>query len=195
MTLGLFAIVLVLSIPLGLLIAIPRAFGPSWLQRLIEVYIFIMRSTPLMLQLMVIFFGLPYIGVSLDRLPSAILAFVINYAAYYAEIFRGGITAIDRQQYESIKVLGIGSVRGFMRIILPQVFNITWPSVGNEIIALVKDTSLVYIIGLGEILRVASINANTYASLVPYLIVGVIYMMIVAIVTLVLRRVEAKITY
>lgn len=195
LTLGLFAIVLVVSIPLGLLFAIPRAFGPSWLKALIEVYVFVMRSTPLLLQLMVVFFGLPYLGIRFDRFPAAIFAFIINYTAYYIEIFRGGFTAISPGQYESLKVLGIGRVRGFIRIIIPQVLNTVLPSVGNEVVALVKDTSLVYVIGLGEILRVASISANTFASLVPFLIVGVIYMVIVAVVTLILRQIEKKLTF
>ena len=195
LTLGLFAIVYLVSIPLGLLFAIPRAFGPSWIKALIEVYVFVMRSTPLLLQLMVVFFGLPYLGISFNRFPAAIFAFILNYTAYFIEIFRGGFAAISPGQYESLKVLGIGKVRGFFRIIIPQVLNNVLPAIGNEIIALVKDTSLVYVIGLGEILRVASISANTYASLMPYLIVGVIYMVVVGIVTIFLRQVEKKIAY
>jgi polar amino acid transport system substrate-binding protein len=195
LTLGLFAIVLVISIPLGLILAIPRAFGPKIIQALIEIYVFVMRSTPLLLQLMVVFFGLPYLGISFDRLPAAIFAFTVNYTAYFIEIFRGGFTSISPGQYESLKVLGIGKVRGFFRIIIPQVLNNVLPALGNEVVALVKDTSLVYMIGLGEILRVASISANTYASLTPYLIVGVIYMIIVGIVTLLLRQTEKQLTY
>ena len=195
LTLGLFAIVLIVSIPLGLILAIPRSFGPTWIKALIEVYVFIMRSTPLLLQLMIVFFGLPYLGIRFGRFPAAILTFIINYTAYYIEIFRGGFTAISPGQYESLKVLGIGKLRGFRRIIVPQVFNTVLPSVGNEVVALVKDTSLVYIIGLGEILRVASISANTFASLTPFLIVGVLYMVIVAVVTLALRQIEKKLIY
>lgn len=195
LTLGLFAIVLIVSIPLGLILAIPRSFGPTWIKALIEVYVFIMRSTPLLLQLMIVFFGLPYLGIRFGRFPAAILTFIINYTAYYIEIFRGGFTAISPGQYESLKVLGIGKLRGFSRIIVPQVLNAVLPSVGNEVVALVKDTSLVYIIGLGEILRVASISANTFASLTPFLIVGVLYMVIVAVVTLALRQIEKKLIY
>ena len=94
LTLGLFAIVFIASIPLGLLLAIPRAFGPKWLKALIEVYVFVMRSTPLLLQLMIVFFGLPYLGIGFDRFPAAIFAFTINYTAYFIEIFRGGFTSI-----------------------------------------------------------------------------------------------------
>lgn len=195
LTLGLFAIVFIISIPVGLILAIPRAFGPKIIQGLIDIYVFVMRSTPLLLQLMVVFFGLPYLGISFDRFPAAIFAFTINYTAYFIEIFRGGFTSISPGQYESLKVLGIGKVRGFLRIIIPQVLNNVLPALGNEVVALVKDTSLVYVIGLGEILRVASISANTYASLAPYLIVGVIYMIIVGIVTLLLRQAEKQLTY
>ena len=193
LTVGLFVIVLVMSLPLGFLIAIARVFGASWIRGLIEGYVFIMRGSPLMLQLMVFFFGLPYIGITLDRMPAAILAFVINYAAYFAEIFRGGIMAVPGGQYESIKVLGIGKYRGFRRIIFPQVMNITLPSVGNEVIALVKDTSLVYVIGLGELLRAGSISANTYATIVPYLVCGVFYLVFTAVVTVGLKRLENQI--
>lgn len=195
LTLGLFSIVLIASVPLGLLIAIPRAFGPKWLQGLIEVYVFIMRSTPLLLQLMVVFFGLPYLGIGFTRFSAALFAFILNYTAYFVEIFRGGFTSISPGQYESLKVLGIGKVRGFTRIIIPQVLNNVLPALGNEVVSLVKDTSLVYVIGLGEILRVASISANTYASLIPYIIVGVIYMLIVGIVSVLLRQTEKKLTY
>lgn len=195
LTLLLFAIVLVLSVPIGFLIGILRVFGPKWLQAIIEAYVFIMRGSPLMLQLMVIFFGLPYVGISLDRFPAAVLAYVINYAAYFAEIFRGGISAVPDGQYESISVLGIGKVRGFRRIILPQVVNIVLPSIGNEVISLVKDTSLVYVIGLGELLRAGNIAANTYASLVPYLVAGAIYLVITAILTFILRKFENQLRW
>lgn len=195
LTLLLFVIVLILSVPIGFLIGILRVFGPKWLQAIIEAYVFIMRGSPLMLQLMVIFFGLPYIGIAMDRFPAAVLAYVINYAAYFAEIFRGGISAVPNGQYESISVLGIGKIRGFRRIILPQVVNIVLPSIGNEVISLVKDTSLVYVIGLGELLRAGNIAANTYASLVPYLVAGAIYLIVTAVLTFVLRKFENQLKW
>jgi polar amino acid transport system permease protein len=176
MTLTLFFIIGLSSIPLGFLVAVIRVYGPKWLGFLIQIYVFIMRGTPLLLQLMFVFFGLPLIGITLDRFTAAILAYIINYAAYYAEIFRGGITAVPKGQFEAISVLGIGKIRGFFKIIIPQVTKIVLPSVGNEVIALVKDTSLVYVIGLGELLRAGQIAANTYASLVPFLAVGIVYL-------------------
>ena len=192
MTLKLFFIIGISSIPLGFLIAVIRVYGPKWLGFLIQLYVFIMRGTPLLLQLMFVFFGLPLIGITLDRFSAAILAYMINYAAYYAEIFRGGITAVPKGQFEAISVLGIGKVRGFFKIIIPQVTKIVLPSVGNEVIALVKDTSLVYVIGLGELLRAGQIAANTYASLVPFLAVGVVYLSVTAVITVLLNKLESK---
>lgn len=192
MTLTLFFIIGISSIPLGFLIAVIRVYGPKWLGFLIQIYVFIMRGTPLLLQLMFVFFGLPLIGITLDRFSAAILAYMINYAAYYAEIFRGGITAVPKGQFEAISVLGIGKVRGFFKIIIPQVTKIVLPSVGNEVIALVKDTSLVYVIGLGELLRAGQIAANTYASLVPFLAVGIVYLSITAVITVLLNKLESK---
>lgn len=191
-SLRIFFIVGLISIPLGFLIAVVRVYAPRWIGALIQVYIFIMRGTPLLLQLMFFFFGLPFIGIVMDRFTAAILAFIINYAAYYAEIFRGGIMAIPRDQFESIDVLGIGKLRGFIRIIIPQVFRIVLPSIGNEIISLVKDTSLVYILGIGELLRAGQIAANTYASLIPFLGVGVLYLVITGIITLILNSLESR---
>ena len=192
MTLTLFCIIGLSSIPLGFLVAVIRVYGPKWLGFLIQIYVFIMRGTPLLLQLMFVFFGLPLIGITLDRFSAAILAYMINYAAYYAEIFRGGITAVPKGQFEAISVLGIGKVRGFFKIIIPQVTKIVLPSVGNEVIALVKDTSLVYVIGLGELLRAGQIAANTYASLVPFLAVGVVYLSVTAVITVLLNKLESK---
>lgn len=192
MTLTLFFIIGLSSIPLGFLVAVIRVYGPKWLGFLIQIYVFIMRGTPLLLQLMFVFFGLPLIGITLDRFSAAILAYMINYAAYYAEIFRGGITAVPKGQFEAISVLGIGKVRGFFKIIIPQVTKIVLPSVGNEVIALVKDTSLVYVIGLGELLRAGQIAANTYASLVPFLAVGIVYLSVTAVITVLLNKLESK---
>ena len=192
MTLTLFFIIGLSSIPLGFLVAVIRVYGPKWLGFLIQIYVFIMRGTPLLLQLMFVFFGLPLIGITLDRFSAAILAYMINYAAYYAEIFRGGITAVPKGQFEAISVLGIGKVRGYFKIIIPQVTKIVLPSVGNEVIALVKDTSLVYVIGLGELLRAGQIAANTYASLVPFLAVGIVYLSVTAVITVLLNKLESK---
>ncbi|MDO5457047.1 MAG: amino acid ABC transporter permease [Atopococcus tabaci] len=194
-TLSLFTIVLLASLPLGLILGVLRVFGPKWLQGLIGIYIYVMRGTPLMLQLMFVFFGLPFVGISMARFSAALLAYILNYAAYFAEIFRGGINSIPAGQFEAIHVLQIGKVRGFRRIILPQVFRVVMPSVGNEVISLVKDTSLVYVIGIGELLRAGQIAVNTYATLVPFLAVGVLYLLVTGVVTFALNKVEQRVEY
>lgn len=194
-TLSLFTIVLLASLPLGLILGVLRVFGPKWLQGLIGIYIYVMRGTPLMLQLMFVFFGLPFVGISMARFSAALLAYILNYAAYFAEIFRGGINSIPAGQFEAIHVLKIGKVRGFRRIILPQVFRVVMPSVGNEVISLVKDTSLVYVIGIGELLRAGQIAVNTYATLVPFLAVGVLYLLVTGVVTFALNKVEQRVEY
>ena len=194
-TLLLFLIIVMITIPLGFLIACVRVYAPKWLSWIIQVYIYIMRGTPLLLQLMIVFFGLPLVGITFDRFPAAVFTFTINYAAYYAEIFRGGILSIPKGQFEAIKVLGIGKINGFRKIIIPQVMRVVLPSVGNEVIALVKDTSLIYILGIGELLRAGQIAANTYASLIPYAAVGAIYLIVTGLVTLLLNTIEKKSNY
>ena len=194
-TLLLFLIIVIVTIPLGFLVACVRVYAPKWISWIIQVYVYIMRGTPLLLQLMVVFFGLPLVGITFDRFSAAVFTFIINYTAYYAEIFRGGILSIPKGQFEAIKVLGIGKINGFRKIIIPQVIRVVLPSVGNEVIALVKGTSLIYILGLGELLRAGQIAANTYASLIPYAAVGVIYLLVTGIVTLALNAIEKKSNY
>lgn len=194
-TMRLFFIIFILTIPLGFLVACIRIYSPKFISWTIQLYIYVMRGTPLLLQLMIVFFGLPLIGITFDRFVAAIIAFGLNYTAYYAEIFRGGIISVPQGQFEAIKVLGIGKIQGFRRIIIPQVLRTVLPSVGNEVVSLVKDTSLVYILGLGELLRAGQIAANTYASLLPFVAVGVIYLFITGIITIILTYVEKKINF
>ena len=194
-TLLLFFIIVIVTIPLGFLIACVRVYAPKWISWIIQVYIYVMRGTPLLLQLMVVFFGLPFVGITFERFPAAVFTFIINYTAYYAEIFRGGILSVPNGQFEAIKVLGIGRINGFRKIIIPQVMRVVLPSVGNEVISLVKDTSLIYILGLGELLRAGQIAANTYASLIPYAAVGIVYLLVTGIITLLLNVIEKKSDY
>ncbi|MGO1355928.1 MAG: amino acid ABC transporter permease [Alkalibacterium gilvum] len=192
LTLKLFSLVLVLSLPLGLLVAVAKVYGPKFIQRLITLYIYAMRGTPLLLQLMFVFFGLPYVGITLDRFPAAVFAFVLNYAAYFAEIFRGGMVGVPTGQFEAMKVLGINHFKGYRNVIFPQVLKTTLPSLGNEILALVKDTSLVYILGLGEVLRAGQIAANRYASLIPFIFVGILYLIVTGIISYLLNKIEKQ---
>lgn len=190
LTLKLFGLVLMLSLPLGLAVAVLKVYGPQFLKGIITLYIYVMRGTPLLLQLMFVFFGLPYIGLTLDRFPAAVFAFVLNYAAYFAEIFRGGMVGVPRGQFEALKVLGINHFKGYLKVVFPQVLKTTLPSIGNEVLALVKDTSLVYILGLGEVLRAGQIAANRYASLIPFIFVGALYLLITGIISYMLNRIE-----
>ncbi len=194
-TLKVFFLTLILSIPLGIFISIGRLSKIKFLSKIIEFYIWVMRGTPLMLQIVFIFFGLPILGVTFDRFTAVIIAFVLNYGAYFGEIFRGGIVSIDKGQYEAAKVLGLTPYKTFIRIILPQMFKIVLPSITNEVITLVKDTSLVYVVGLGELLRAGKIASNRDVSLIPLVLVGIIYLLLTAIFTGVFNKIEERYSY
>ena len=194
-TLWVFAVTAIFSIPLGIIVCLMRLSKIRIISFLTQVYILIMRGTPLLLQLTFIFFGLPIMGVVLNREMAAALAFILNYAAYFAEIFRGGINSIDKGQFEAAKVLKLSKTTTYFGIIFPQVFKTVFPSLGNELITLVKDTSLVYVLGLGDILRAAKTLSNKDASLIPLFIAGVVYLVFIGIVTLALRKVESKFEY
>ena len=187
-TLEVFALVLIFSIPLGTLIAF--AMQLKW-----NIYIWVMRGTPLLLQLIFIYYVLPSVGIRLDRLPAALIAFTLNYAAYFAEIFRGGIDTIPKGQYEAAKVLKFTPGATIRYIVLPQVTKIVLPSVFNEIMSLVKDTSLVYALGISDLILASRTAANRDASLVPMFLAGAIYLIIIGIVTLVAKRIEKKFSY
>lgn len=191
-TLQVFFIVLVLSIPLGAILAFLMKINFKPLQWFLTLYVWVMRGTPLLLQLIFVYYVLPSVGISFDRMPAAILAFTLNYAAYFAEIFRGGIVAIPKGQYEAAKVLKFSQLQTICYIILPQVFKIVLPSVFNEIINLVKDSSLVYVLGVGDLLLASKTAANRDATLAPMFIAGGIYLLLVGIVTIVSKRVEKK---
>lgn len=191
-TIEFFTYTLVLSIPLGLLIAIlaqrfPRSFGA-----ISRVYIYLFRGTPLLLQMMFVFFGLPFVGILLGRFEAALITLVLNYAAYFAEIFRGGLNAIPKGQYEALQVLSINRFVGLKNVILPQLWRIVMPSVGNEVISLIKDTSLIHILGLEELLKVGRTLSNQQASLLPFVYVGIIYLVFTGVVTWVLQQIENR---
>ncbi|WP_349583958.1 amino acid ABC transporter permease [Leuconostoc citreum] len=192
MTLGVFFLTIVGSVPLGIIVSLGMKSEYFTIRWLINGYIWIMRGTPLLLQLIFIYYGLGMMGVTFPRFEAAAIAFIINYGAYLAEIFRGGLQAVPRGQYDAAKVLGLNKVQTFFKIILPQVVKIVVPSFGNEIINLVKDTSLVYVIGLGDILRAGNIAASRDVTLVPYLLVGMIYLLMTAIVTVLLKQSESR---
>ncbi|KOA20003.1 arginine transport system permease protein ArtQ [Clostridium homopropionicum DSM 5847] len=194
-TLQVFILTLVFSIPLGVLIAVGRLSKNKIVSSVTGFYVLIMRGTPLLLQIVFIFFGLPIIGIAFDRFPAAILAFVLNYGAYLAEIFRAGISSIDEGQYEGAKVLGLPPRHIFMKIVLPQATKRILPAVANEVITLVKDTALVYVVGLDELLKIGKIASNKEASLIPLVAVGIIYLLLIAVFTQLFKLIEKRYSY
>ena len=185
-TLKIFIITIILSLPLGILMAIGRISKIAILRKAMYAYIYVMRGTPLMLQILFIYYGLPFIidGLKLPAFPAAIIAFVLNYAAYFAEIFRGGIQSIDRGQYEGAKVLGMTYVQTMRRIILPQV--------SNETINLLKDTSLVYILAMNDILRITRSIVQRDFDTTAFLVAAVFYLFFTFILTKVFGYLEKR---
>lgn len=190
MTLILFFWTLIVSIPLGIIVSLGLLSRFKPLRLILKFYIWIMRGTPLLLQLIFIFYGLPIIGIIFQRYDAALFAFILNYTAYFAEIFRGGFQSIPVGQYESARVLRLSYWQTLSHIIIPQVNKIVIPSIGNEVINLVKDTSLVYVIGLGELLRAGNVATARDVTLVPLVIVGIIYLMMTGIASFLLKKIE-----
>ena len=195
--LELFFVTTIFSIPLGIAVAFVRLSNNKIASSVSSFYIWIMRGSPLLLQMMYFYYVLPIISPKLvfDQLTVAFIAFVINYAAYYAEIFRGGLLSIDKGQFEAAKVLGFDKVTMYRRIILPQLTKRVLPPVSNELITLVKDTSLVYILGLNDLLRVATAASNREASLMPFAYAAVIYLVMTAILTKLMAILEKRYSY
>lgn len=194
-TIEIFIITLILSIPLGGIIALGRISKVKILNSITGVYVLILRGTPLLLQILFIFFGLPLINISIPRFPAAILAMVLNYGAYFGEIFRAGILSIDKGQFEGAEVLGLSKKDTFFRIIMPQALKRIFPPVANEIITLVKDTALVYVVGLDELLKVAKIASNRLSSIMPFVVIGVVYLLFNWLITKVLESIEKRFSY
>lgn len=196
MSLRLFFSTLLFSVPLGLLVAAGRRSRVKLVSWPVRIYILLMRGTPLMLQLLFIFYGLkPLTGIQLDRVFAAQVAFILNYAAYFAEIFRGGIDTVPRGQYEAAKVLGFTRRQTFFRIVLPQVCKMILPPMSNEFINLVKDTSLAQVIGVTELLRVTSDWVSSAVSMVPFAVAAVFYLAMNAVVTRCFAVAEKRLDY
>ncbi len=191
-----FFFTLLFALPLGLLIAKAKQSRFWVVRKLINTYIMIMRGTPLILQLIFVYFAPYYIfSTSFDRLNAAIIAYVINYGAYFAEIYRGGIQSIDKGQYEAGKVLGFTKAHTFFHVIFPQVIKEIIPAMGNEVITLVKDTALAQTIGVAEVFRVAKTASAREFSTTPLFIAGVFYFIMNAVVSKVFDRMEKKLSY
>ncbi|AGR01559.1 hypothetical protein A440_1819 [Listeria monocytogenes serotype 1/2c str. 10-5025] len=194
-TLLVFAVTLVCSIPLGAVVAVGNISKIAPLKFILNIYIWIMRGTPLLLQLIFIYYGLPIIGVVFDRMDAVFIAFILNYAAYFAEIFRGGFLSIENGQYESAKVLGLTYGQTLRKIVLPQVVKRVLPAIGNEVINLVKDSSLVYILGIGDLLRAGKIAMSRDVTLIPLVLVAAIYLALTAILTVLFKQLEKRFSY
>ncbi|MBE6811922.1 MAG: amino acid ABC transporter permease [Ruminococcaceae bacterium] len=196
---AIFALTLIGSLPLGLLVTFGRMSKFKPLQWIVKLYISIMRGTPLMLQLMVVFFG-PYYLFRIQvgsnyRFIAVIIGFVLNYAAYFAEIYRGGIESMSVGQYEAAEIMGYSKLHTFVRIILPQVIKRILPSITNEMITLVKDTSLAFAISYAEMFTLAQKIASSQSTLMPFVIAGVFYFVFNYVVAFIMERVEKKMSY
>ena len=194
-TIEIFVVTLILAIPLGIIIALGRISKIKFIKSITGLYVLILRGTPLLLQILFIFFGLPLININIQRFPAAILAMVLNYGAYFGEIFRGGILSIDKGQFEGAEVLGLSKKDTFFRIIMPQALKRIFPPVANEIVTLVKDTSLIYVVGLDELLKIAKIASNRISSIMPFVVVGIVYLIFNGIITKILEYIEKKFDY
>ncbi|MDY4475011.1 amino acid ABC transporter permease [Mitsuokella sp.] len=190
-TLEIFFITLVMALPLGLMAALGRLSKWRPVSLLMELYLWIMRGTPLMLQLLFVYFALPMVGIRLPDIAAALLAFTLNYAAYFAEIFRAGIQSVPKGQYEAAKTLGMSYPQTMRRIILPQVVRIVLPPVSNETINLVKDTSLIYILAMNDLLRVARTIVQREFDMTPFLIAGIFYLAMTFVLTWLFKKLEA----
>ncbi|MGI6653525.1 MAG: amino acid ABC transporter permease [Christensenellales bacterium] len=195
-TMSLFALTLLISLPLGLVFALFRMSKIKLLRFPVWLFILIMRGTPLILQVFTVYFVLPLIfGVSFDRMTAVVISFSINYAAYFAEIYRAGVEAIPQGQREAAHVLGMSRPQAFGRIILPQVIKRILLPVSNEVITLVKDTALVTAIGMVELYRVARNAASASGSLEPLFVAGLFYLVLNALLTAVFDWMGRKLDY
>lgn len=194
-----FFLTLLLSLPLGLIVAFGRMSKNGLIRNITKLYISIMRGTPLMLQLMVVYFGPYYIlGITMPRtyrFAAVIIGFVINYAAYFAEIYRGGIESMPIGQYEAAKILGYNKFQTFIKIIFPQVIKRILPSITNEVITLIKDTSLAFVISVTEMFTAAKAIAASQTTMVPFIVAGVFYYIFNFIVAFFMEWIEKKLSY
>ncbi|MBZ0226798.1 MAG: amino acid ABC transporter permease [Comamonas sp.] len=192
-TLKLFFITVALALPLGLLLALARVSHLRALSTAVNGYIWLMRGTPLMLQMLFIYFALPFVpvvGVRLPDFPSAVVAFTLNYAAYFAEIFRAGILSVDRGQYEAARVLGMNYRQTMRRIVLPQMVRNILPPLSNETITLVKDTSLIYVLALNDLLRAARGIVQRDFTTSPFIVAAAFYLIMTLVLTWGFQRLE-----
>lgn len=197
-TCSIFFLTLLFALPLGLIVALLRMSKSKIVSGITRVCISILRGTPLMLQLLAVTYGPFYlfgVSVSRNKLIPVVIAFSINYAAYFAEIYRGGIESMPVGQYEAAEVLGYSKFQCFIRIILPQVIKRILPSITNEVVTLVKDTSMAFTVSYQEMFTIGKQIANSQTSFVPFIVAGVFYFVFNAVVDFVMGRIEKKLNY
>lgn len=196
-TILLFLIVIVVSIPLGFLVTLMAKSVIKPISWIAHSYVYVMRGTPLLLQLLFFCFGLPQIPVIgeylvMDRFAAATLGFILNYGAYFAEIFRGGMLSIDKGQHEAAKVLGLSKWQTLRKVIVAQMFRVALPAVANESITLVKDTALLYAVAVPELLNYAKTAVNRDFTVTPFVVAGVIYLLMTLVLTLFFKVLEKR---
>ena len=193
-TLSLFFIVIILSVPGGLLLALLRLSTNRLVTTIVDAYVYVMRGTPLMLQILLIYYGLPFMidGFELTDMTAAVLSFVLNYIAYLCEIFRSGIQSIPKGQYEGAKVLGFTYVQTMYKIILPQVIKRVLPPLANETITLLKDTSLVYVLAMNDILRITRSIVQRDFDITAFIVAGVFYLAMTFVLTKLYQYLERR---
>lgn len=200
-TLQLFLATIVFSIPFGLILTFLYTSKSRILNKIIGFYILILRGTPLLLQIFFVWFGLPFIpGIGKyltisDRFTAGAVAFIFNYAAYFAEIFRGGLLSVDKGQYEAAKVLGISEMQTKFKIVMPQMFRISLPAVANETIILLKDTALVSTIGLSDLLDVTKEIVNTSTNVSAYAVAAIFYLALSYVLSILFKKLESKFSF
>ncbi|MBO4432026.1 MAG: amino acid ABC transporter permease [Clostridia bacterium] len=197
-TCAIFFLTLLFSLPLGMIIALMRMSKNAVISKITQFFVSVLRGTPLMLQLLAVTYGPYYIfgfGVSRNKLIPVVIAFAINYAAYFSEIYRGGIESISVGQYEAATILGYSKAQTFIKIIMPQVIRRILPSVTNEIVTLVKDTSIAFTVSYQEMFTIGKQIANSQTSFTPFLVAGVFYYVFNAIVGFVMGRIEKSMNY
>ena len=197
-TCAIFFLTLLFSLPLGMIVALLRMSKLKVVSAITRFFITVLRGTPLMLQLLAVTYGPYYLfgtNVARNKLIPVVIAFSINYAAYFAEIYRGGIESIPIGQYEAAEVLGYTKVQTFMRIILPQVVKRIMPSVTNEVVTLVKDTSMAFTVSYQEMFTIGKQIANSQTSFMPFVVAGVFYYVFNAVVDYLMGRVEKRLDY
>ncbi len=198
LTIKLFLIVIVLSLPFGLLLTFLYTGKSKIIGSVVGFYILVMRGTPLLLQIFFVWYGLPlipkigkYVTFS-DRFTAGCVAYIFNYAAYFAEIFRGGLLSVDKGQFEAAKVLGLSEAQTTFKIVLPQMIRISLPAVSNEAIILIKDTALITTLGLYDLLKVTNNIVNTTTNITAFGVAACFYLIMSSVLTVVFNRLEKK---